>query len=69
MRLDFVLAAGECASCELSFLAYGDAPAFSLDEFTLDDLPTDALAGKAQDKQGDNDAMKLLFPEGNERGF
>ncbi len=32
MRLDFDLAAGECASCELSFLAYGDAPAFFWDE-------------------------------------
>ena len=53
-----------CTALLLNHKAAGDAPEFSLDEFTLDDLPADALAGRTQDKQGDNDAMKLLFPEG-----
>ena len=52
-----------CTALLLNHRAAADAPAFSLDEFTLDDLPADALAGKTQDKQGDNGAMKLLFPE------
>ena len=52
-----------CTALLLNHKAAGDAPAFSLDEFTLDDLPADALAGREQDKQGDNGAMKLLFPE------
>ena len=34
---------------------------FSPDDFTLDDLPEDALSVKTQDVQGDNDALKLLF--------
>ena len=52
-----------CTALLLNHKAAGDAPVFSLDVFTLDDLPADALAGTAQDKQGDNGAMKLLFPE------
>lgn len=51
-----------CTALLLNHRAAGDAPEFSLDEFTLDDLPADALAGRMQDKQGDNGAMKLLFP-------
>ena len=52
-----------CTALLLNHKAAGDAPAFSLDEFTLDDLPADALAGRTEDRQGDNGAMKLLFPE------
>lgn len=58
-----------CTALLLNHKAAGDAPAFSLDEFTLDDLPADALAGRTLDIQGDNGAMKLLFPEGDEGGF
>ena len=36
---------------------------FSPDEFTLDDIPEDMLPGAKADAQGDNDPMKLLFPE------
>ena len=52
-----------CTALLLNHRAVDDAPAFSLDEFTLDDLPADALAGRARDRQGDNGPMKLLFPE------
>lgn len=52
-----------CTALLLNHKAAGNAPEFSLDEFTLDDLPADALAGRAKDIQGDNGAMKLLFPE------
>ena len=58
-----------CTALLLNHKAAGDAPAFSLDEFTLDDLPADALSGKTEDVQGDNGAMRLLFPEGNKRGI
>ena len=52
-----------CTALLLNHKAAGDTPTFSLDEFTLDDLPSDALAGRTQDIQGDSGAMKLLFPE------
>ena len=51
-----------CTALLLNHKAAGDAPEFSLDEFTLDDLPANALGGSTQDTQGDNGAMKLLFP-------
>ena len=52
-----------CTALLLNHKAAGDTPEFSLDEFTLDDLPEDALSGKMQDVQGDNGAMKLLLGE------
>ena len=52
-----------CTAVLLNHKSDGDAPAFSPDEFTLDDLPPDALAAGEIDHQGDNDPMKLLFPE------
>lgn len=35
---------------------------YSIDEFTLDDLPEDASGAGKADRQGDNGPMKLLFP-------
>ena len=52
-----------CTALLLNRKGGGDAPAFSPDEFTLDDLPGDALSGRPRDAQGDNGPMKLLFPE------
>ena len=52
-----------CTALLLNRRRKDEEAAFSPDEFTLDDLPEDALAGGRQDKQGDNDPMKLLFPE------
>lgn len=52
-----------CTALLLNHKAEEGAPEFSLDEFTLDDLPAYALAGRREEVQGDNGAMKLLFPE------
>ncbi len=52
-----------CTALLLNLKSEGDAQKFSPDEFTLDDLPDDALSGETPDRQGDNAPLKLLFPE------
>ena len=52
-----------CTAVLLNHKSDGDAPQYLVDEFTLDDLPADALDRRLNDTQGDNDPMKLLFPE------
>ena len=52
-----------CTALLLNHRRPAGQPVFSLDEFTLDDLPEDALQPAARETQGDNDPMKLLFPE------
>ena len=52
-----------CTALLLNRKNAGGTMEFSPEEFTLDDLPEDALAGRGEDVQGDNGAIKLLFPE------
>ena len=63
--LQFAIECGStrCVAVLLNRRSGADQPKFSPDEFTLDDIPEDALPGANADAQGDNDPMKLLFPE------
>lgn len=63
--LQFAIECGStrCIAILLNRRSTADQPKFSPDEFTLDDIPEDALPGTKADVQGDNDPMKLLFPE------
>ncbi|MBR6028179.1 MAG: SWIM zinc finger family protein [Clostridia bacterium] len=51
-----------CTALLLNHRSGEDQPRYVIDEFSLDDLPEDALTGVREDVQGDNDPMKLLFP-------
>lgn len=52
-----------CTALLLNRKARDGIPRFALEEFTLDDLPEDALTGRTPETQGDNPTMKLLGME------
>ncbi len=67
LQLAIDLNSTRCTALLLNHRAGEGAPRYAPEEFTLDDLPQDALRGEARDLQGDNDPMQLLFPGSGHR--